>query len=300
MGKEHLNHYRGQINAALHHINEAIQQDWTENSIGFQESMSIENLAKTFGMSKRNFQLCFKTFTHESVGEYVKRIRNEYALQLLKEGKYNPSQIALRVGFANPPALYKFFSKEFDETPSEYKAKFLTETVAPNYQDVEYEIRKMAATPVLFLPYVGNYDDYAAEFFGDGSWDRLCNYASTHGLLPENEEDMGYWGICYDDTDFTDADKCRFYACLNIKTFVKLNLTDEIKCMSLPAQWYAVYRHIGAYNDLEAFYKAILQNIPSGYQLGEGRILERYLNSPRDVNEAELVTEVLLPIIKQK
>jgi AraC family transcriptional regulator len=70
--------------------------------------------------------------------------------------------------------------------------------------------------------------------------------------------------------------------------------------MLLPARQYAVYVHKGSYNRLDNFYKAILQNIPKGYDLDDGLILERYQNSPTDTSEAELLTEVLLPVIKLK
>jgi effector-binding domain-containing protein len=70
--------------------------------------------------------------------------------------------------------------------------------------------------------------------------------------------------------------------------------------MLLPARQYAVYVHKGSYSQLDNFYRVILQNIPKGYNLDEGMILERYHNSPTDTIEAELLTEVLLPIIKLK
>lgn len=41
---------------------------------------------------------------------------------------------------------------------------------------------------------------------------------------------------------------------------------------------------------------AILKNLPPNYLLGEGFILERYLNSPTDTPADELLTEVWLPI----
>lgn len=115
-----------------------------------------------------------------------------------------------------------------------------------------------------------------------------------NNLLPEKEE---YWEICYDDTGITDAEKCRFYACMTITKFIKSRLIDEIKSMDLPACKYAVYIYEGAYNELDSFYKSIMLNIPQGYNLGNGLILERYLNSPNDTAESELLTEVLLPIV---
>lgn len=67
--------------------------------------------------------------------------------------------------------------------------------------------------------------------------------------------------------------------------------------MYLPKTNYVVYTHKGPYDKLESFYNAILQQIPKGYDLSEGLILERYLNSIAETSEEELLTEVLLPVI---
>ena len=84
---------------------------------------------------------------------------------------------------------------------------------------------------------------------------------------------------------------------MTISKPIKSRLTDEVKYMTLPAQEYAVYTHKGAYNKLDSFYKIFMLNIPQGYDLSNGLILERYLNSPSDTAESELLTEVLLPIV---
>jgi len=73
---------------------------------------------------------------------------------------------------------------------------------------------------------------------------------------------------------------------------------DKIKSMTIPSGLYASFRHVGPYEELNAFYNSILQNLPEHYMLGSGAILERYLNSPVDTCEVMLQTEVLLPVIK--
>ena len=292
------NKYIGQITAILHHINMMVQCDWRNSDINaFENTTTIEALAKISGMSKRNLHIYFAAYTNETVGQYKNRIRLEYALQLLKEGKYTQSEIAARIGLANDTALYNIFRRKLNTTPANYKARFLIEPVIIEVPDIDCKIVDLPETPVLFLSHIGNYNDYASAIFEKDSWDKLYGYALKNNLLPEIEE---YWGICYDDVGITDTERCRFYACMTIARPIKSRLTDEVKCMTLPIHKYAVYTHKGSYSELDSFYKAILLNIPSGYILGEGLILERYLNSPNDINESELVTEILLPIAKVK
>lgn len=290
------NKYKGQITAVLHHINMMVQCDWTySDANAFENKTNIERLAQLSGMCRRNLHIYFPVCINETVGQYKSRIRLEYALQLLKENRYTQSEIAGRIGLANDTALYNIFRKKLKSTPANYKAQFLTEPIIQDVPVIDSRIIDLQETYVLFLSYIGNYDHYASAVFEKDSWDNLYDYALINNLLPEKEE---YWGICYDDTGITDTEKCRFYTCMTISKPIKSRLTDEVKCMTLPAQKYAVYTHIGSYRQLDSFYKAIMQNIPQGHDLGNGLILERYLNSPNDIAESELLTEVLLPISK--
>ena len=291
------NKYKGQIVSVLHHINMMIQHDWTNsNTNAFENETRINALAEISGMCKRNLHIYFSAYVDETVAQYKNRIRLEYALQLLKEGKYSQSEIAERIGLANDTALYNIFRNKLNTTPANYKAQFLTEPIIHDAPTIDCKIVDLQEIPVLFLSYIGNYEYYASTIFEEYSWKRLYDYALTNNLLPEKEE---YWGICYDDTGITDTDKCRFYAYMTIAKPIKSRLTDEVKCMTLPTQKYAMYTHKGSYNQLDSFYKAIMLNIPQGYDLDNGLILERYLNSPNDTAESELLTEVLLPILHE-
>ncbi|MDE6450990.1 MAG: GyrI-like domain-containing protein, partial [Odoribacter sp.] len=204
---------------------------------------------------------------------------------------------AEHIGFANVTAFYNAFKKHFGQTPAQSKQASLplrTMPSAPEHAfNLAYSIQGTNEKPLLFLSHIGNYELANTSAFETATWDTLYEYAASHNLLPDEEE---YWGICYDDTLITHPDKCRFYACLTINVPVKSHLTSRIKSMTLPQQDYAVYCHKGSYTLLDAFYDAILKNLPPNYLLGEGFILERYLNSPTDTPADELLTEVWLPI----
>lgn len=92
--------------------------------------------------------------------------------------------------------------------------------------------------------------------------------------------------------------KCRFYACLTISNLIPRKITDEIKCMTISSSQYAGFTYIGGYQGLDCFYDTAIQNIPLEYSLSDNFILERYLNSPTDTADSELVTELWIPIEK--
>lgn len=231
----------------------------------------------------------------ESPGQYINRLRLEYGLQLLKEKRYSQKEIAERIGWANVTAFYNAFRKRCSQSPKKYKFdKFDSDLIL---NTIDYTLLELSETPIIFFIYQGSYTDCASEYFEEKSWERLYDYARSNNLLPEKEE---YWGICYNDRDITVDEKCCFYAGLTVCHLPKLKVMDEIKAMLLPKSEYAVYVHKGSYNKLDFFYDAILQQIPEGHHLGEGLILERYLNSVADTSENDLLTEVLLPVIKDK
>ena len=71
--------YKAQIDTVLHYINSQIQKDWSaEADNAFNNATSIAQLADIACLSKRNFQLMFKSYMKETVKQYVNRLRNEY------------------------------------------------------------------------------------------------------------------------------------------------------------------------------------------------------------------------------
>lgn len=290
-----MNNYKGQITSVLHYINQQVQKDWTaSDSNAFNDAVHRDILVEIACMSVRNFQVYFKSYLNETYGAYIDRIRLEWALQLLQDGDFSNAEIAERIGYANDTALYNALKKKRNHTPSKYKVQ-TNATKKASTVKVDFRIARLIERVVLFLSYIGNYDNISSSIFEEDSWDRLYSCALSQNLLPQDEE---YWGICYDNTDITDPDKCRFYACLTINGHISTKLTDEIKCMIIPSAQYAVFTHTGAYDGLDEFYNLAIQNIPEGYQLSDDLILEHYINSPTDVSSNELITELWIPFEK--
>lgn len=291
-----MSDYKGQLINVLHYINLQIQKDWSNtDSNAFNQAVRKEVLAEIACMSLRNFQLYFKSYFKEPFGEYIDRLRREFALQLIQKGQFTHAEIAERVGYANDTALYNIFKKKYKYTPSEYK-NITSENKKVIADKINYRIEILKETPVIFLSYIGDYNNLSSSIFEEGSWDKLYDFAISQNILPEKEE---YWGICYDNQEITDSEKCRFYACLTISNLISRKITDEIKCMTIPSSQYAVFTYVGAYEALDHFYDTAILNIPLEYRLSDNLILERYLNSPIDILDSELITELWIPITEE-
>lgn len=291
-----MSDYKGQIAVVLHYINQQVQKDWTgSDSDAFNAAMHKDILAEMACMSPRNFQIYFKSYLNETYGAYIDRIRLEYALQLLQDGDLSNAKIAERIGYASDTALYRTINKKHNITPSQYKIK-IGELLQPSNIIVDYRMEILEEKQVLFLSYIGDYNTFSSSIFEENSWDRLYDMAYSQNILSNKDE---YWGICYDNANITDSDKCRFYACLVVCERFCPKLTDEIKCMIIPSAQYAVFTYQGAYENLDDFYNHAIQNISEDYQLGDDLILEHYVNSPTDVTVNQLITELWIPIVKR-
>lgn len=82
------------------------------------ESMSAHLLISRVQLYKRVLAL-----TGTTPSEYMRAKRIKRAEELLREGEYNISEIAYRVGFNNPRYFSKYFQEAYGMTPSQYKKK---------------------------------------------------------------------------------------------------------------------------------------------------------------------------------
>jgi AraC-like DNA-binding protein len=116
---------------AVHYIPENIRisqidQGFLEKFVKIVEDniddteLSGDRLACELGMSKGNLYKKLKTLTGMTVNIYVRTIRLKVAARLLKQGKYNISEVAYAVGFNNPKYFSTCFSEMYSVSPKEY------------------------------------------------------------------------------------------------------------------------------------------------------------------------------------
>lgn len=84
------------------------------------EDFSTADFAKEIGMSRSNLYIKLKALTGESALNFILGIRFKEACKLLKDGKYNISEISEKVGFSSPSYFSRAFKKYYGIMPSEY------------------------------------------------------------------------------------------------------------------------------------------------------------------------------------
>ena len=94
----------------------------------YSDQLSLENYAKLSNMSvpslMRNFKKQFNVTPHA----YLNNIRLTQAQNLLQTTNLSITEIAQQVGFVDPLYFCKFFKKQTQCSPSEYRKKFIHQT----------------------------------------------------------------------------------------------------------------------------------------------------------------------------
>lgn len=91
------------------------------------ELFSIESMAIEMAMSRTVFYKKLKSLTNDNPKDFIKEIRMKKAVELLKEKKYQISEIAYLVGFQNPKHFSTFFKKYYGYSPSHFSDKELND-----------------------------------------------------------------------------------------------------------------------------------------------------------------------------
>lgn len=89
----------------------------------FVENISVDKIAQNTGFCSLYFNKLFKLYTGESIPQYVRRKRIEFACRLLSQTDKSIEQICLDVGYSDIKHFYKFFKECKKMTPGEYRKK---------------------------------------------------------------------------------------------------------------------------------------------------------------------------------
>jgi AraC-like DNA-binding protein len=90
----------------------------------FNHEVRLEDVANLANMTPTSFCKYFKSHTDRTFSKFLNEIRIEHACQLLKEKRYNISQIYPKCGFNNFSNFNRSFKKLKHMSPSEYRNQY--------------------------------------------------------------------------------------------------------------------------------------------------------------------------------
>jgi AraC family transcriptional regulator len=87
----------------------------------FAESMSLEEIASVAGVHPVYLASAFRRHYRSTVGDYVRRLRIDYACGRLARSDLSLAEIALEAGFANQSHFTRTFRRLMGTTPAVYR-----------------------------------------------------------------------------------------------------------------------------------------------------------------------------------
>ena len=258
--------------------------------------LSLDELASVASFSNYHFHRIFKGMVGESVKEYVRRLRIERAASQLIYGDRAVTELAFEAGYESLESFSRAFKSRFSTTPSQFrkefsaKKEFKIESINFSKGDElmrDYKVKKVNEKKVVFVRHIGPYNQCQS------AWEKLCSWAGSQGLMTGKTE---FLGLSYDDPDVTEENKIRYDACITLDR--EVTPPEGIEVQVIPAGEYVVTVHKGSFSKLHETYAEMCgQIVPEeGKEIRNAPSIELYLNSPENVAEEELLTEVWVPV----
>ena len=85
------------------------------------EKFSVEQLASEFSMSLSQINRKLKAIINQSTAAFIRSVRMERAMELLKNDEATVAEIAYETGFTEPAYFSRVFENYFGYPPSEIK-----------------------------------------------------------------------------------------------------------------------------------------------------------------------------------
>ncbi len=85
--------------------------------------LSLTKLADEVGLSQNYLGLIFKRKLNTGFNEYIRQLRLNHALRLLKQGGFSLSEISEKCGFNSKSYFIAVFKKQYGITPKKYQEK---------------------------------------------------------------------------------------------------------------------------------------------------------------------------------
>lgn len=254
--------------------------------------LSIERLADIACLSPYHWSRIYAAVRGETVAARIRRLRLQRAADRLANSDTALKDIAQRAGYTAPESFSRAFREAFGETPG-----LFCETGAHTRFRMAESEGASAGFPVsvIDLPEQRCLGvDHTGPYLKiDHAMRRLFAELARRGAVPH---DPLMIGVFFDDPDLGDSAALRSRACLTVAATVAAEgplIETRIK-----AGRYARLRYTGPYAAMGSAYRWLLGCwLPaSGHEPGDAPVFESYLNDPGRTPQAELRTDIHLPL----
>ncbi len=253
--------------------------------------LSLDRLADEAAMSRFHWHRVFRAMTGETCAQAVRRVRLYRAGNMLVREARTPDEIAATVGYDNGRSFARAFSAYYGMSPLAFRKQ--RRNPPPLWQCKEGEkhmfdvtVRETAPLTLVGVAHTGSYYKIGAAF------DQLWAICSSRNLWPQLGRPAG---IYYDNPEIVAEADLRGFAGIEARDGA---VPEGLEQRDIAGGRMAVLTHRGPYSGTSAAYDVLFgQWLPQSGELpADAPCFEVYLNSPLDVAEEDLLTEIYLPL----
>ncbi|WP_415898763.1 AraC family transcriptional regulator [Neptuniibacter sp. QD48_11] len=281
------NSYRRRLCKVIDYIYDNLEKD-----------LDVNKLADIAAMSPYHFHRIYRKVADENINATVRRLRLQKAASELIRTDNSILTIAQSVSYTSLEAFSRAFHKQYEETPSQYRARYKQPSVIEdsfqakiphiaqerrNMFDVEFiDIEKQG---LIGYEHRGDYMEIGQAF------EKLFMFAGTHNLVTDETRSFG---IYYNDPGSVDKSELRSHACLTVEAPIKANIEDQPEYLEIPSGKCVTIVFKGPYSELEKPYDWLFGEwLPqSGMEAANFPPFEEYLNDPKNTPPSELLTRI--------
>jgi AraC family transcriptional regulator len=302
--------YEKRVNRVIDHIRQHLA-----------EELSLSSLARVAAFSPFHFHRIFKAMTGETLFGLIQRLRIERAAAALtSHADQSVLEVALDHGFSSAATFARAFRGHFgmsatswrtggaegwsarhrpDGNPGKQvrkrgKARRLRPPDTPRTRTEEapmsVQVKELPAFHVAYMRYVGPYGPHGIPEL----WARFGRWMQAHGLASSTAIKLG---VAYDDPRITEAEKCRYDACVVVPRDFPSDRSVNI--VDIPGGKYAVSEFVGSAHQIrEAWERVFSAWLPgSGYEPDDRPCFEVYRGNPEvDDKPGVFRCELCLPV----
>ena len=274
------------------------------------EPLTPERLAAEAHFSRFHFHRVFSGLVGESLSTHVRRLRLERAAGELRWTERPVIDIALDAGYDAPEPFTRAFRGHFGEPPSRFRTRTdplsfppaacrvhfgiddaVARFAAPQEPSIMIDVRieTQPSRRFLAMEHRGNYQAIGETFA------RVSALAYSRGLAVPGAPSIG---IYYDDSDTVPTAQLRSHACMAVGDGVT-SAPEDCELITIEGGDVAVATHRGPYARLPESYRELFSEwLPSsGREAAHRPCHEAYLNDASTTPEADLLTEICLPLV---
>lgn len=254
--------HTSRINDVIYYIHQDISRE-----------LKAKELADVAAYSEQHFHRLFKQVVGESIHQYIRRIRMEYAAnQLMFDATSSILEIANNCGFNSASSFNKAFKATFAMSPGEWRHHDLQTDKKPYLQDPEVALGyQRVERRKLPHPKIVEVAERTVAYVRHTGYNRSISHAwliLKAWAAREKRDFSRQFGLHHSNPAWTELDRCRYVACIEIDLPVKIR--GVVNQLVIPGGLHAVFHLTGVYGELLPQISMVLEKwLPeSGFKLG--------------------------------